>query len=89
MCFLELEIYIAVLFKDLYRNPRPFWVFDELYNNECSASFGDPSGHSFMCACFLSYIYLTSIIPKHFNNHINDNKDKIIGAIWLLTFILL
>lgn len=30
ICFIELEIYLAILFKNFYRYPRPFWVFEDI-----------------------------------------------------------
>ena len=66
ICFVELEIYLAILFKNFYRYPRPFWVFADIKVQECSSSFGDPSGHSFCAGFFITYIYFTWIFPKYY-----------------------
>jgi membrane-associated phospholipid phosphatase len=51
--------------KILYRNPRPFMVSDEMQAISCSKSFGNPSGHSSLSACFYTTLFLIAFYtPK-------------------------
>jgi membrane-associated phospholipid phosphatase len=44
--------------KIIYRNPRPYMVGPEIHAFGCSKSFGNPSGHSSLSACFYTSIFL-------------------------------
>ena len=87
MCFVELEIYLAITFKNFYKYPRPFWVFSAITPGECSSSFGDPSGHSFCAGFIITYVYFTWIFPKYYKKGETQRIDWIILTVSFIVLI--
>ena len=51
-------IFINKNLKIIYRNPRPYMVHSDIIAFGCSKSFGNPSGHSSLSACFYTTLFL-------------------------------
>jgi membrane-associated phospholipid phosphatase len=79
-----LVCYFNGILKIFYLNPRPFWLKNEIKIN-CECSYGNPSGHSFMC--FAIYLSLWKVCTN-FDYFKKDFKGKIIKKIFLVVIIL-
>ena len=44
--------------KMVYHNPRPYMSSPDVQALACSKSFGNPSGHSSLSACFITSVFL-------------------------------
>ena len=66
--------------KLIYSQPRPFWINDDLFNNKCSANFGNPSGHSLTTTC--TYLSIWYILTDY--AFFKKSTGKIIRTILLL-----
>ena len=53
ICYLN----VGVL-KNLYSQPRPFWVSENINPQKCRKDFGNPSGHSMTASFFWLTVYL-------------------------------
>lgn len=69
MLMFPLEVVIIIILKNSIHNPRPFWAAEEIHPEECSASFGDPSGHAYCSGYFVTYLYFTFIWPVFYTNN--------------------
>ena len=57
---LDISIYFTTFFKSIYKNPRPFWINNDLLT-ECNGGYGNPSGHSITStSVYLSMAYFLS-----------------------------
>ena len=41
-------MFFMYVLKNVYRDPRPYWVGDDVKAWECLHDFGNPSGHSML-----------------------------------------
>jgi len=55
----SLAAYLTNVLKNIYNNPRPYWVSSNIIIVECSGGYGNPSGHAFSSASV--YLALWSI----------------------------
>lgn len=62
---------LVLIFKTLLHNPRPFWANTDIHPEKCSDEFGDPSGHSFCAAYFMTYLYFRFIWQWAFGKNKN------------------
>ena len=61
---LECASYVNKNLKLMYRNPRPYMVHQDIIAFGCSKSFGNPSGHSSLSACFYMTLFLVLFHDK-------------------------
>lgn len=60
--------------KIIYRNPRPYMVHSEIIAFGCPKSFGNPSGHSSLSACFLTTLFLVIFHDKDYLEEAKRNR---------------
>ena len=58
--------------KQIYHQPRPYMTIEEVEVLKCSKSFGNPSGHSSLSACFYLTLFLL-YFHDHRNTTVEDN----------------
>ena len=79
---LDISIYFTTFFKSIYKNPRPFWINNELLI-ECNGGYGNPSGHSISnTSIYLSMAYFLS-------NYKLFKKSKLSKIIIYICFLFL
>ena len=64
------SIYLHCVLKGLYREERPYWINNKLFQGECQTGFGNPSGHSFNSFYFymtFSDLIVINLIRKKFH----------------------
>ena len=59
MIMFPVEVLVVIILKNMIHDPRPYWANGEISPEECSSSFGDPSGHAFCAGYFTTYLYFT------------------------------
>ena len=62
-CFYYLVLLIVIInlqniFKTAYADPRPFWTSTQVIAMKCTASFGNPSGHSIEVMAYSFAVWL-------------------------------
>ena len=67
--------------KSAYAEPRPYWVSDEIVAANCSASFGNPSGHMLNSSFFWVSLYL------HLFHDIGPQSQRWASQFWRKNFI--
>jgi membrane-associated phospholipid phosphatase len=61
--FYHLLVFCSILFvmsvtKMLYAEARMFWWVRDIYPDECTAEYGNPSGHTMMAIGYMMMLYL-------------------------------
>lgn len=77
-----LAVYVSNVLKIVYSDPRPYWKYAEVAAVKCETSWGNPSGHALMSACFVSYYVYK------YNQRTNDISLNL-TCVASLAFILL
>ena len=79
---LDISIYFTTFFKSIYKNPRPFWINNDLLT-ECNGGYGNPSGHSITStSVYLSMAYFLS-------NYKSFRKSRLSKIIIYICFLFL
>ena len=72
---ISIQMLLITIFKTLLHNPRPFWANPDIKPEDCSKEWGDPSGHSFCAAYFMTYLYFRFIWTWAFGG--NGSRDSL------------
>jgi membrane-associated phospholipid phosphatase len=56
--FLCFAIFLMSITKMAYAEPRMFWWVPDIYPDECTAEFANPSGHSLLAIAYPLFLYL-------------------------------
>ena len=76
----------VLIFKLCMQNPRPFWLNSEIKPDHCSDNFGNPSGHSFNAAYFMTFLYFRFVWRWAFGRGFPKGK---LFAVLVITSLLL
>ena len=68
------------LFKLSYHQPRPYWVFPEVWPFKCSGYYGNPSGHCLLVMGLSLLLWLDLIYVSKLNTKF---KVVILGIVLL------
>ncbi len=56
--FISIALYIMSITKIAYGEPRMFWVLKDLVADECTAEYGNPSGHTLLAVGYPMFLWL-------------------------------
>lgn len=79
-CAFSFQIYLSTLMKQLYGEPRPYWVSPNIESPHCMVEFGNPSGHCFVGSFFYLTLYL------HFYYEVGEKRKKM--AVFCTAYIV-
>jgi len=68
------------ILKQLYAEPRPFWVSEDIHPQKCRKDFGSPSGHS-MTACFF---WMTLYLHKYHEVGVKSRINSIFCTAYII-----
>jgi hypothetical protein len=56
--FISAALFVMSITKIAYGEPRMFWVEKDLIPNECTAEYGNPSGHTLLAIGYPMFLWL-------------------------------
>ena len=86
ICTLVFSVYLHSLMKGLYREKRPFWENQNLFQKECQLGYGNPSGHSLTQIFF--FLTLCDLIIKKIKINFIKKLKKVIMTFIIFLIIL-
>ncbi len=58
LLFISFAIFIMSISKMAYGEPRMYWYVEDLIPDECTAEYGNPSGHTELAIAYPLFLYL-------------------------------
>ena len=91
IAFQMIEYANSCIFKILYHEPRPTWVFPDVLPVGCSMSFGLPSGHSAESSSFVLVLLLDQLMASKWSRtaHPESNSKTVASARYTFVALLL
>ncbi|CAD8096040.1 unnamed protein product [Paramecium primaurelia] len=75
MCLIQFTISFNSILKNVYHQPRPYWIESDIVALSCNKEFGKPSGHA-MGSLMMSFLLPLMVLPNTFYK-----KPKLIKSI--------
>lgn len=79
--------YAAHIGKSIYEDPRPYMMTTGITPLDCSASYGNPSGHTTLVTAFFAFSHLAFFTGRY--RALNRLQYKIAGFFLCYTIIVL
>ncbi|CAD8202384.1 unnamed protein product [Paramecium octaurelia] len=85
MCLIQFTISFNSVLKNVYHQPRPYWIEPDIVALSCNKEFGKPSGHA-MGSLLMCLLLPLMVLPSSFVKKPKLIKSIILGfvSIWIV-----
>ncbi|CDW73654.1 pap2 superfamily phosphatase [Stylonychia lemnae] len=87
--YMTCAIFVQDVLKSVYKDPRPYMTQSEIINQNCSFSFGNPSGHTSFLTAFSFMVFLDYFKIKQEKNQLVSSYVKKSSISYFLLLVLI